>query len=661
MYQPVAILKHLGVAAVAAMLTLGAIAAPAPVPVADDADAAAHAESTAAGTSARSYEALALDASSATTDLSINTPTGWWFYTGISAAQVGAYLSANSARLTDIEVQSVSSGVPTFTVRMVRNAGAYAAPGGWWWYYGLTFAEISTKLNANSARLIDLEPYDIGGGQIRYAMVMVSNTGAAARSWWWYAGVTSSQISSLLAGRRLIDLDSYNTAAGKRYTAVMIANTGGDAEAWEWWLNQSISDIAAKVQAFNGRVIKLDRQSNGTYNFIQVRNTGTEATAWWYWFGFTSATALLNYANQLAIRPVDIVTYLNGAGQRRWDATFIDNANASTRRMRGVFGATFLDANGNPTRGIFEAYLKQVGGTVKVDLNSARRAETASSLKSLHLLHSMRRVAAGTDTLASAFTYYEYDPVKGKDACPDPSLETAANRRTNYNFEKGLDEMMSISDNRTTRGVVLRYGGFSPLNTTAATAGMSGTTLRHNIGCAYRNLSTGKFTPSTRRNDTTAADLARIYEGVWNSTLLSNTNAARTEFLESANPGSGVGASLQTIINQEAAKLGKSAVAATFGSLVRTWGKGGSYGTCLPNSTGGCGQKVIVRSGTGLIRLPIKVSGATQYRTYAFARLISDTPVTDWGATDDTNYTNAYGVAANELYRDEIRSALLTW
>ena len=605
--------------------------------------------------------AHALDSNSTTTDLSVNAPTSWWYYTGINANQVSGYLNANSARLTDIEVQSVSAGVPTFSVRMVRNSGNYAAPGGWWWYYGLTFADISTKLNANTARLIDLEPYDIGGGQIRYAAVMVSNTGTAQRAWWWYSGVTSAQISNVLPGRRLVDLDSFNTAAGKRYSAVMVANTGGDAESWEWWLNQTPASISAKVSAFNGRVLKLDRQADGTYNFIQVRNTGAESTAWWYWFGFTSPTALLNYANQLAARPIDVVTYLNAAGQRRWDATFIDNANASTRRMRSEFGKTFLDANGNPTRGIFEAYLKQVGGSVKVNLNATRRAETASAFKSVHLLHAMRQVAAGQDTLASAFTYYEYDPAKGKDACPDPSLETAANARTNYNFETGLDQMMSISDNRTTRGTVLRYGGFAPINATATATGLTGTTLRHNIGCAYRNLSTGKYEPATRRNDTTASDLARIYEGVWNSTLLTNTNSARTEFLESANPNTGVSGALQTIINEEAAKLGKSSVAASFGSLVRTWGKGGSYGTCLPNASGDCGQKVIVRSGAGLIQLPIKVSGATQYRTYSFARFISDTPVPDWSDPLATTYVNAYGAASNELYRDEIRAALMTW
>jgi beta-lactamase class A len=604
---------------------------------------------------------LALDSAALTTDLSTNKPTAWWVYTGISAAQVSSYLSANAARLTDIEVQSVSGGAPTFTVRMVKNSGSYAAAGGWWWYHGLTPAEVSSRLSANSARIIDLEPYDIGGGVIRYAVVMVSNTGAAARSWWWYHGKTSAEIGALLPGRRLIDLDSHGTGAAKRYTAVMIANSGGDAETWEWWLNQSVAGIGAKVSAFNGRVIKLDRQADGTYNFIQVKNTGTEATAWWHYYGFTSVTALLNYANQLAVRPVDVVTYLNGAGQRRWDAAFIDNANTSTRRMRNEFAKTFLDANGNPTRGIFEAYLKQVGGTVKVNLNEARRAETASSLKSLHLLHAMRRVAAGTDTLASAFNYYEYDVTRGKDACPDPALETAGNLRTNYNFEKGLDEMMRISDNRTTRGTVIRYGGFGPFNTTASTLGLTRTTMRHNIGCAYRNLATGKYDPASRRNDTTAADLARIYEIVWNGTGLSNTNNARTEFLESANPRTGATAGVQAIINDEANKLGKGAIAAQFGALVKSWGKGGSYGTCLPNAAGDCGQKVIVRSGTGLIQLPIKVSGATQYRTYSFGRLISDVPVADWGNTQDTTYSNAYGAASNELYRDEIRAALLTW
>lgn len=617
----------------------------------------------------------ALDANASTTDHSTNAPTSWWVYNNVTPAQVGDYVNTNGARITEIAVNSVSNGVPRFSVRMVRNSGNYAVPG-WWWYYGLTFSQVGSYLQTNGARLIDIEPYDAGGGNIRYAVAMVSNTGTAARAWSYMSGVTSAQISTALgnSGHRLVDLDSYYVNGTKLYSMIAVANTGSDAKSWQWWLNQTPAGVASKVSAFNGRVAKLDRQADGTYNVILVNNTGSNATAWWYQYGFASGTDLINYANQVAARPVSITTYINGSGQRRYDAAFIDNANASTRRMRSVFAKDFLDSNGNPTIGIFEAYLKQIDGwgSVKVNLNSTRRAETASSLKSLHLLHAMRRVAAGTDTLPSSFVYYDYRTgtlTQRKDACPDPSLETPANSRMDYNFETGLDQMMAISDNRTTRGTVLRYGGFAPFNATATAAGLTGTTLRHNIGCAYRNPATGKFDPANLRNDTTAADLARIYEGVWNSTLLTDTNNARTEFLESANPGTGAGTALQAIINDEANKLGKGAVAAQFGQLVQSWGKGGSYGTCLPNANGDCGQRVLVRSGTGLIRLPIKVSGAVQYRTYSFARLVSDVKVPCFEDTTtatidcpvQNTYVTAYNNASNELYRDEIRSALMTW
>jgi hypothetical protein len=613
---------------------------------------------------------LQIDGNASTDDHSVNVPTAWWTYTNVTAAQIGTFLNDNSARLTDLEIYSVSNGTPRFSVRMVANSGAYAVPG-WWWYYGLTAADLATQLNANNGRLIEVTPYDAGGGVIRFAAIMVSNTGNAARAWSYLMGVSSAQISTHLSqsGHRLIDLDSYMEGGVKKYTAALVANTGADAKNWQWWLNQTPASIATKVKDFKGRIVKLDRQADGTYNFIQVANTGADSSAWWYQFGFKTMADLNNYSLQVASRPVDITTYLDGNGARRYDAVYIDNADASTRRMRSEFATQFLDKKGNPTRGIFEAYLKQVSGPVKVNLNSSRRAETASSLKSLHLLHAMRQVEAGADVLDSAFTYYEYDVNAGKDACPDPSKETRENARSNYNFETGLAEMMRISDNRTTRGTVLRYGGFTPFNSTAANAQLVGTTLRHNIGCAYWNFTTQKYDPTNRRNDTTAADLASIYEGVWNSSLLGNTHSARDKFLEKANPGTGANTALQTLINEEAAAQGKSAIASQFGSLVKTWGKGGSYGTCLPDSNGACGQKVIVRSGTGLISLPFKARGLVFPRTYAFARLISDTPVPCWEDYNtpgtecqaDVDYSSAYSKAATELYRDEVRAALKTW
>jgi len=613
---------------------------------------------------------LALDTSSLTTDHAINTPTSWWTYTNQSPAQLSSLITSLDARLTELKVESLVGGEPRFAVRMVKNSGAYTATGGWWWYYGMTMADITSRLNANSARLIEIEPYDIGGGNIRYAVVMVSNTGSAARSWWWLVGTTSSTIDANTAqGRRLIDIDSYTLNGSKRYSAIFVANTGADAKAWQYFYNQTTSGVASKVSAFNGRLVKLQRQADGTYLMIQHKNTGSDASAWWYQYGFTSMSAANNYANQVASRPVSINSYLNSSGQRRFDAVFIDNANAATRRMRDVYAKTFLDANGNPTRGIFEAYLKQVGGSTLVNLNSSRAAETASALKALHLLHSMKQVQLGTTTLGSAFTYYNYSDGKGKDSCPNPVEETAGNVRTDYNFEKGLDEMMNISDNRTTRGVVLRYG-MNAINSTGSTAGLTSTTIRHNIGCAYRNLSTGKYDPTNLRNSTTAADLARIYESVWLNSSLTSTNNARAEFLESANPSMGAYSSLQTLINAEAASLGKSAsVATAFGAAVRRWSKSGGYGTCLPDSAGDCGQKVTIRSAGGLIEIPFKSGGVAAPRVYSYSNLISDVPVTCWedsnpdfvSCPSETNYVNAYSAAQPELFRDIVRAGLQTW
>ena len=214
----------------------------------------------------------ALDTTALTDDHSINVPTSWWTYTNVTAAQVSSYLTANSARLTDLEVYSVSGGTPRFTVRMVPNSGVYAVPG-WWWYYGLTAADVTTRVNANNGRLIEVEPYDIGGGVIRYAVVMVSNTAGAARAWSYLMGVSSAQISSHItsSGHRLIDLDTYTEGGVKKYTAALVANTGADAKSWQWWINMSPSGIANKVSSFNGRIVKLERQADGKYSFVQVK------------------------------------------------------------------------------------------------------------------------------------------------------------------------------------------------------------------------------------------------------------------------------------------------------------------------------------------------------------------------------------------------------
>jgi hypothetical protein len=284
-------------------------------------------------------------------------------------------------------------------------------------------------------------------------------------------------------------------------------------------------------------------------------------------------------------------------------------------------------------------------------------------LKALHLLHAMKRVNAG-ESLSSNFTYYNY-PTDGlpKDACPNPTYETS-----NYDvvtmFETGLDMMMNDSDNRTTRGVVLRYGGFAPLNATADAANLKNTELRHNIGCAYWDVAAEEYRPDSLRNDTTAADLAAIWIGVHTGTLLAKSSRGRTEFLESGNPRSGANENLQAIINQEAATLGISAAEALrFGGRVKTWGKSGGYGACLPaaNDASVCGQKVNISSSAGLLALPNSGGDLYGLRYYGYGSLMSDVPVSSWTGSEADAFENAWRAAHYEMFRSAVRTALLDW
>ena len=106
------------------------------------------------------------------------TPTGTFWAPGQSAAQVTALIN-DGWRLTDLEIESTSPW--TFTVAAVPNSGAYAKA--WWYTYGVTYTQLVNTINTNNARLIDVETYDDNGTTL-YAAIMISNTGADAKSWW---------------------------------------------------------------------------------------------------------------------------------------------------------------------------------------------------------------------------------------------------------------------------------------------------------------------------------------------------------------------------------------------------------------------------------------------------------------------------------------------
>lgn len=600
----------------------------------------------------------ALDADADTDDHSINVPTGWWTFANLSSTDLQTKIDSLGARVVEMEVTSVVGGVPKLTVRLVADGGAYAVTGDSF-VWGLTEAQLQSHIASTGTRLIELERYDAGGGAIRYAAALVPNSGDTARAWGWLPGRTAAEIRdwAVLNNARIIDLDSYGSGSGRRWNAVLVANTGSDNKHWNWDVNQTLDQVKARLTNFNGRLVKLDRQSDGRYSYVQVENTGADTSAWWWALGLSSLGAVNDFAAQMGGRPIDIVPYLSG-GSTRYDVVVIDNANAATRGVRAKFFEHFLDGNGWPL-GIFEAYLKRIDtDETVVNLNASRRAETASTLKALHLLHAMKAVNGG-DPLNSAFTYYNYptdfpDPA---DACPDPDYEDINPQQTT--LETGLDMMMNNSDNRTTRGVVLRYGGFAPLNRTATSAGLKNTVLRHNIGCGYWDFATQDYVPSKMRNETTAADLAAIWMGVHKGTLLATGSRGRTEFLESGNPATGASEGLQAIIDQEAAALGlSSSAAATFGARVKTWSKSGHYGTCLglTSDRSACQQKVEIRGAAGLLALPIGLGQFFGYRYFGYGSLMSDVPSSSSSQADA--HADAWRAAHYEMFRSAVRAAL---
>lgn len=593
---------------------------------------------------------VSADAVSLTGDESVKAPTGWWAYSGVSVAQVKSLLAQKGARLTDVEIYD---STPKFTVTMVRNAGSYAAPGGWWWYYGLTLASVKSRISANGARLIDIQPYSTGSG-IRYAVVMVKNAGSANRAWWWYTGVSSASVSSALSTNkaRLVDLETYTEGGVKKYAVIMVRNSGSDAKSWQWWLNQTSAGVSAKLNSFGGRLVDLHRQSNGTYNAIMVKQTGSDNIYYRYYFGLPSIARVIQIATLYNTRVVDVETYVSGAN-RRYDAIMIDNANAESRRLTNLMAPVFTDSSGLPTAQ-FGYYVKRVDSSVVVDSAAGLQYEPASAIKALHNLRAMKDIQSGAKTLTSTGFYYNYpnspNNAGTKDACPVDGDEIVANRVT-ASFDFLHDNMMSISDNRTTRYFAILYG-LPNLKATALGAGMTNTVVgQARLGC-------GKLGGA---NFTTLTDLGRLYEGVENGTQLNDINGARAEFYQPMN--NGISTALQTVVNQEAAKLGKSVIANDFFNAMSARVKGGSYNIACAQLEPGCkGAFYYYRDFAGRILIPFKVGGVitpANGRSYVYGRYVDSLRLSNGAST--TAFDNISATIDVEMLRTTINAALQTW
>ncbi len=576
--------------------------------------------------------ALAVGSSTATAavpdpERNATTPTGWHWYYGLSEAQVKERYAADGDRIVDLEVQSTSPY--RFAVATVANSGVHAR--GWYWYYGLSAAQVKAKLKERNGRLIDLETY-VAGGQRRFAVVMVVNTGQAAKNWHWYHGQSADSLKARLGEHksRLIDLESYSEGGTTKYAAVMIRNSGVDKSGWWFWRDVPLATIQNSASANGARTFSLDRLPNGRYNAIQIKRKG-EFSAYEV---DVDARRAGDFVSQNAGRIVDLDTYVVG-GQRRFTIVINDNADAYNARVR------VLARQSQKLRAArFGMYVKQVGGPVSSSLGADRVFEPASVMKTLHHLYLHTRLEANPaenlnaivqfpDCPATGGTGECAPPVTASNICPTRTGVTATGSMT---LDSADREMMRISDNRTTFAIEQRYGR-ATLNAFADAIGAASTQINHNIGCW------------SNENQITLDDLSRMIEGASDGSLLP-TASIRNRFFDTLIQANSVPAGLATLVAEEAALAGKSGIATDFVANMVYRGKGGSYN----------GGQRAARAGFGRVLIPFRSGANVVQRAFAYGHFYNCDDCRNDAATGD-----AYGRAAIEKFRAAIRSAVATW
>jgi hypothetical protein len=543
------------------------------------------------------------------------TPTGWWWYYGITPAQLSSIVSSTGGRIVSLQVEQASPLL--FTVALVSNTGSYAKS--WWYYYGVTAAQLSANINALNARIVSLDAYDINGTTY-FAAVLISNTGADAKGWWWYYGVTTSQIASLLQqnNARLVDFRSYTTGGVTRYAVVMIPNTGADAMAWWWYYGVTGSQVGSLLQQNGAFLISIQPadSSGSTFNVVMQQSPGVY---WWWYYGVT-ASELGDRLSQNGARLLDVKTYYVG-GVRKFAAVMVNNSNAATTRIGQILRGG--------TDGETGLYLKQVGGSVQASLQASRIFEPASSIKILIGLHAMRQVDAGLASLSQSVVVY----APGSGSCPSNTItgtETMGN---------AILQMLENSDNQRTKAMIDTFG-FAAINQTAQDIGLLGTHLNHYPGCG-----------GPPANQLTLADAGVIYEGIANGTLLSAASRADLYARMPAQAGdfSGIQSAVNGIIDAEAPAFGLTAVEISqFKSRILTHYKAGGYTLC------GSGTCLEYRSVAGSAEIPQCTRGVVGDRDYVWGIFID-------GATSATAANNTFNAAKAEPLREPIRSALSVW
>jgi Beta-lactamase enzyme family/Bacterial tandem repeat domain 1 len=582
---------------------------------------------------------------------SSDTPTGWWYFTNTTEANLNNFATTNNYRIIDIERVPGSTG--RYAASLVKNTGEYQV-NGWWWYYG-DAAFISSKISEHNARIIDLETYQ-ENNQRKFIAVMVSNTGDDNKAWWWYHGQTSDQISQHLSrnNARLISLESYPGSLGTRYAVVMIRNTGADQKGWWWYFNVDYNFITTKLNENNARPFDLNRRTNGRFDIVMVRNDGTGN--WWH--TNRNAAELDELISQTKSRIIDLEPYSSG-GQIKFAVISLDNANDLEKRVRNFYNPLAPGAR----RGF---YLKQIGGSELANVRGSDNFVAASSMKVLYLYTTLDRVRqnllnltnldkslCGADTTQSPGNA---PTIPGTTSCPY-SVQRCPFNLTTVSLQTLLSRMMIQSNNRATQSV-RELVTQNRINQTANNLGMNNTQVSERIGCGL-NVCTdnqGNEVVCSNTNNTvvdfgyrgnplngnqvTLADYAKVYESVFDGDLGNQTNNFFSIMLSNI---SSTSTWVTSLADAENATVGLSASELDdFKSKLRYAWKGGNYTS----------PSFEHNSISGSLSVPHDGPRGDIYRNYAFGVF------QDSGPNGQNNVTTS---VAQELIRGVIRAGMQSY
>jgi hypothetical protein len=198
-------------------------------------------------------------------DRMTSAPTAWWTWQNIDPATLAADLNQDGARLTDLRVSSASPLL--FTATAVANSGSYGSA--WWWYYGVTGAQVGSLLSRNNARLISAVRY----GNV-YAVVMIPNTGPNATAWWWW-DTDANGIATTTAqnNARVTNIMSY---APGRFVVIEVDNTGANSYAWWWYYGISLSTLTSLASGKTTLDISYNNDGSNTFNVAMISQPGND-------------------------------------------------------------------------------------------------------------------------------------------------------------------------------------------------------------------------------------------------------------------------------------------------------------------------------------------------------------------------------------------------